>query len=157
MKKALRLLTRRDFARCATIGAAATVGTSTSGTSILRDAATVLEEPKQTPTEAAKLSPQSLTESEARYQAILQQYGERFSDAQKTDIRRLCIVAQQSLDAVRAYPIGNGEQPSLYLKPLVERDKKSSASQPAAGEASRKHNAPGASTPGKPQGVGHYD
>jgi len=127
-----RLLSRRDFTRCATIGAAVTVSLPTSRTEIFPGPAGSHEEPKQTPAEAAKLSPQSLTESEGRYQAILQQYGERFSDVQKADIRRLCMVAQQSLEAVRAYPIGNAEQPSLYLKPLVERDKKSAAPPPVA-------------------------
>lgn len=137
MKKATRLLSRRNFARCATIGAAMSVGVPGSGTEIFRVSGS-LDEPEQVPAETAKLTPQSLTEGEARYQAILQQYGGRFSDAQRADIRRLCMAAQQSLDAVRAYPIDNAEQPGLYLKPLVERDKNSSPGQPAAGRIPRK-------------------
>src|SRR5260370_9640348 len=78
--------------------------------------------PQQTP-ELAKLSPESRAEVEARIQAIFAQYGSRFSEEQKADIRRLCAVAQPSLDRLRAYALENGDGPALYLKPLVEREK----------------------------------
>ncbi len=77
---------------------------------------------QQTP-ELAKLSPESRAEVEARIQAIFAQYGSRFSEEQKADIRRLCAVAQPSLDRLRAYALENGDGPALYLKPLVEREK----------------------------------
>ena len=77
---------------------------------------------QQTP-ELAKLSPESRAEVDARVQAILTQYGSRFSEEQKADIRRLCAVAQPSLDRLRAYALENGDGPALYLKPLVEREK----------------------------------
>jgi len=80
------------------------------------------EVPQQTP-EIAKLSPESRAEVEARIQAIFAQYGNRFSEEQKADIRRLCAVAQPSLDRLRAYALENGDGPALYLKPLVEREK----------------------------------
>ena len=80
------------------------------------------EAPQQTP-ELAKLSPESRAEVEARVQAIFAQYGSRFSEEQKADIRRLCAVAQPSLDRLRAYALENGDGPALYLKPLVEREK----------------------------------
>ena len=80
------------------------------------------EAPQQTP-ELGKLSPESRAEVEARIQAIFTQYGSRFSEEQKADIRRLCAVAQPSLDRLRAYALENGDGPALYLKPLVEREK----------------------------------
>jgi hypothetical protein len=70
-----------------------------------------------------KLSPESQVEVDARIQTILSQYGSRFSDEQKADIRRLCAVAQPPLDRLRAYALENGDNPALYLKPLVEREK----------------------------------
>jgi hypothetical protein len=70
-----------------------------------------------------KLSPESRAEVEARIQTILNQYGSRFSDAQKADLRRLCNLAQPPLDRLRAYALANGDGPGLYLKPLVEREK----------------------------------
>jgi hypothetical protein len=82
------------------------------------------QNPTQNPGTAPKLSAQSQAEADARHQAILQQYGERFSDAQKTDLKRLCVAIQPSLDRIRTYTIANGDLPALFLKPLVDRDKK---------------------------------
>lgn len=70
-----------------------------------------------------KLSPESHAEAEARLQSILNQYATRFSDEQKADLRRLCVLAQPPLDRLRAYALQNGDAPALYLKPLVEREK----------------------------------
>ena len=79
-------------------------------------------EPQQ-PTSLPKLSPESQAEVDARIETIFAQYGKRFSDEHKGDIRRLCAVAQPPLDRLRAYALENGDGPALYLKPLVEREK----------------------------------
>jgi hypothetical protein len=77
----------------------------------------------QQPPDTPKLSPESHAEAEARFQTISSQYGGRFNDAQKTDIRRLCFLAQPPLDRLRAYALENGDNSALYFKPLVEREK----------------------------------
>jgi hypothetical protein len=88
----------------------------------------------QTPSNAPKLSPQSQAEADARFQSILNQYGDRFSDAQKTDLKRLCISAQPGLDRLRGYAVDNSDLPALYLKPFVDREKKPDREEkPAAG------------------------
>jgi hypothetical protein len=79
--------------------------------------------PPQQPANLPKLSPESQAEVDARIETIFAQYGKRFSDEQKTDLRRLCAVAQPPLDRLRAYALENGDAPALYLKPLVEREK----------------------------------
>src|SRR5262249_25161853 len=79
------------------------------------------------PCNAPKLSPQSQAEADARFQSILVQYPDRFSDAQKSDLKRLCFVLQPQLDQLRAGSVANSDQPALYLKPLVEREKKINA------------------------------
>jgi hypothetical protein len=79
--------------------------------------------PAQQPANLPKLSPESQAEVEARLQSILTQYGSRFSEEQKADLRRLCHLAQAPLDRLRAYTVDNGVNPALYLKPLVEREK----------------------------------
>jgi hypothetical protein len=84
---------------------------------------------------APKLSPESQAEVDSRIQAILAQYGKRLSEAQKTDIRRLATEAQPPLDRLRAFATENGDGPGLYLKPLIEREKKptpKAAPKPAA-------------------------
>jgi hypothetical protein len=80
----------------------------------------------QQPLNPANLSPESQAEVESRIQTILREYGGRFSDAQKADLRRLCKEAQPVLDRLRAYPVENGDGPALYLRPLMEREKKPS-------------------------------
>ena len=79
--------------------------------------------PAQQPANTPKLSAESQAEAEARYQSIVNQYGKRFSEEQKTDLRRLCYLGQPLLDRLRAYTLANGDAAALYLKPLVEHDK----------------------------------
>jgi hypothetical protein len=77
----------------------------------------------QQPANTPKLSAEGQAEAEARFQSIMTQYGKRFSEEQKADLRRLCYVGQPALDRLRAYALANGDAPALYLKPLVEREK----------------------------------
>jgi hypothetical protein len=125
-------LSRREFARRAALASAlATVAPAAALTAPspqpnelapvaeadrrgpLSDPSSKVAPPEQQPPEMAKLSPES----------ILTQYGTRFSEAQKSDLRRLCALAQPPLDRLRAYALDNGDAPALYLKPLVEREK----------------------------------
>src|SRR5271165_4382273 len=101
MPPADKPVSRREFARKAALGAA-------SATLLpLRDLvppafATASAHAFQAPSSDPKLSAQGQAEAESRYQAILQQYPDRFSEAQKTDILRLSLALQPSLDRVRA-------------------------------------------------------
>jgi len=113
-------ISRREFARrAAIVSAVSMVPATTLPGHSLTSALAVAQSP-----DASSLSPESQSEAEARYQAILGVYGSRFSDEKKADLRRLCFAAQPSLDRLRAYPLENGDSPALYLKPLVEREKK---------------------------------
>jgi len=118
-------ISRREFARRAAIASAA--ASIAPAAALARPAAhAVPAAPPAQPPQAAdmpKLSPEGHAEVEARVQSILSQYGSRFSDAQKTDVRRLCALAQPPLDRLRAYSLENGDGPGLYLKPLLEREK----------------------------------
>lgn len=129
-------ISRREFARRAAIVSAVSMvpaGALPAETSGLETRET------QVPGTPA-LSPESQAEAQARYQAILAVYGSRFSDAQKTDLRRLCFSAQEPLDHLRAYKIENGDGPALYFKPLMEREKKpeAAATPRAAGQSAAK-------------------
>jgi hypothetical protein len=138
MKPTDAALSRREFARRAALGTAA-VATGSAAWSTPASTLCPGGANPQTTAASAKLSAQSAAEAEARYQTILQEYGDRFSDAQKADIKHVCLGIQENLDKVRAYSLSNGDQPALYLKPLVEREKKSGAPNlkmpPAAGTA----------------------
>src|SRR5712664_4812838 len=113
-------MSRREFARRAAMVSAATLAPAN-----LLGSEVLPAMPQQQPT-SANLSPESQAEVESRIQAVLGEYGGRFSDAQKTDLRRLCKEAQPVLDRLRAYRVENGDGPALYLRPLMEREKKPS-------------------------------
>jgi hypothetical protein len=136
-------ISRREFAKRAAIASAAAsivpavAGASAATKALASGAAQAAPDPKNThatgifaaaaptqqPANTPKLSTESQAEAEARYQSILNQYGKRLSEEQKTDLRRLCYVAQPPLDRLRAYNLANGDAAALYLKPLVEREK----------------------------------
>jgi hypothetical protein len=118
-----RRLSRREFAQRAAIFSAAA---PLAGAAILPEG-TLLQTPPQQPDNLPKLSPEGQAEADARYQQILGQYGPRFNDSDKNTVRTLCIFLQPALEHVRAYPLANADAPALYLKPLVEREKKQSA------------------------------
>ncbi len=113
-------ISRREFARRAAIVSAASMVPAAA----LPIHVANPESPLERSTDTRSLSPESLAEAGARYQAILALYGSRFSEAQRADLRRLCFSAQEPLDRLRAYPLANGDSPALYLKPLVDREKK---------------------------------
>jgi hypothetical protein len=114
-------ISRREFARRAAIASAlASWAPINAANAELSVPAPQAPQPQNLP----RLTPESQAEVDARVQAILSQYGSRLSEDQKTDIRRLCTMAQPPLDRLRAYNIENAISPALYLKPLVEREKK---------------------------------
>jgi hypothetical protein len=65
---------------------------------------------------ATKLSPESQAEVEEKVQAIFREYGARFSEAQKAEIRRLVTEGQKPLDALRKFPLENSDQPANVMK-----------------------------------------
>ena len=116
-------ISRREFARrAAFVSAAATLTPS----SLLNGQSVATPLPEQQLANAPKLSPEGQAEVDSRIQSIFAQYGDRLSDAQKADIRRLATEAQPSLDRLRGFATENGDGPALYLKPLMEREKKPS-------------------------------
>lgn len=112
-------ISRREFARRAAIVSVVSIVPASAP-----PVHSAIAEPALQSSDTPSLSPESQAEAGARHQAILAVYGSRFSDTQKSELRRLCFAAQPSLDRLRAYSLENGDAPALYLKPLVEREKK---------------------------------
>jgi len=111
-------MSRREFARRAAIASAVSI---VPAGNLPLDSAVRKNLPPQSP-DAPKLSADSQAEADARYEAILSLYRSRFSDEQKADLYRLCVLAQPPIDRLRAYPLENGDSSALYLKPLLERE-----------------------------------
>ena len=116
-------MTRREFAkRAAFAGAAATL----VPTEVLPQAPA----PAPPPSSPPELPPASKSEADSRVQTILALYANRFSESQVADLRKISAFTQSSLDRLRAYKIENSNEPALYLKPLVEREKKPATTTP---------------------------
>jgi hypothetical protein len=126
-----RTLSRREFAqRAAMLSATA----SLIPAEVIRPQAPP-SAPQQTAPSQPKLTNAGQAEAESRYQQILSLYSEHLDDTQKANIKRMCEELQPSLERIRSFRLQNGDVPALYLKPLVERDKKPqppSTSQPGA-------------------------
>jgi len=101
-------LSRREFARGATVAAAAIAAIPGS---ILGAAAL----PQQPTREGLKLSPEAVAEVDAKAAEILRRYGDRLDEAQKADIRRLAGEGQEPLEALRAFPLANSDEPATIL------------------------------------------
>ncbi len=120
---------RREFARKAALLTAAVVP---AGLAFEGPAAAASNE--QLPEGAEKLSAEGRVEAEARFQQIMSLYGSRFDSEEQKRVREGCYNLQGSLEKLRAFHLENGDAPALYLKPLVEREKKPQSA-PAAGAA----------------------
>jgi hypothetical protein len=66
-----------------------------------------------TPTSAP---PPPNAEVEARINWIFTKYGSRLSEEQRADIRRIISGGQASIDAMRAYPLGNEVAPPVPFR-----------------------------------------
>ena len=117
-------LSRRAFTRAAAL-LSTSVAIPTRVSEIAIVPTTEIESQAQQP--ELKLPEASQTEAGLRYKTILGLYGTRFSEEQKIELQRISAVTQQGLDRVRAYTVANGDSPALYLKPLMERDKRFAA------------------------------
>jgi hypothetical protein len=126
-----RVLSRREFAqRVALLSASASLASAE-----VVFPSTTHEPSRQTATGGPKLSEAGQAEADSRYQQIVSLYGNRFDDTQKMELKILCAELQPSLEHIRGFALQNGDSPALYLKPIVERDKKS---QPATAPAVKK-------------------
>lgn len=134
-KKRGQLLSRREFARRAAV-LSATASLVPAGAILPATPETSLGQGAET---GPKLTVEGQAEAESRYQQILNLYGSRLDEEQKSNIKRMCAELQPTLERVRSYKLENGDAPALYLKPLVEREKKPQAAlKPQPGVGSKK-------------------
>jgi hypothetical protein len=115
-----RVLSRREFTRRAAL---------LSATAPLASAEAVFPAVEsspapQTPPSGPKLSEAGQAEADSRYRQILNLYESRFDEQQKSELKRMCAELQPSLERIRSFELQNGDAPALYLKPLVERDRR---------------------------------
>jgi len=113
--KSSTAITRRTFARSAAL-AAATVAVLPAD-AFSHAAAPAAAPPSPAPADApAKLSAAAQAEVEARVQGVMRQFGDRLSDAQKTEVRRLIAQGMPSVEKLRAFPLEISDEPATVLK-----------------------------------------
>ncbi|HYL69494.1 MAG TPA: hypothetical protein VEX69_10030 [Candidatus Limnocylindria bacterium] len=104
-------ISRRDFAWSAAMAAATAACLPAD---LLASSSLPAPAPPQQPDE--KLSPESQAEVDAKIQALFRKYGDRLSDAQKADIRRLLTEGQKPLELMRKFPLDNADQPGNVMR-----------------------------------------
>jgi hypothetical protein len=126
------LLGRRQFALGA--AAAATTALISKGNALPIDAviqapAGVDSSPESQSTDTktraamAKLSPAAQAEVEMKVASIFRKYGDRLSDEQKADIRRIMAESQEGLEKMRAFKLENGSQPADAFRAYRSEEK----------------------------------
>jgi hypothetical protein len=122
-KRSGSLLSRRQFAhRAAVVSATAALAPTEA---LLPHPPSSRAVPPQATGTSSQLSPEGQLEVDARYQQILSLYGSHLDEAQKATIKKMCADLQPTLERIRKFNLQNGNDPALYLKPLVEREGKS--------------------------------
>lgn len=114
------LMSRRRFAFGA--AAAATTALFTPAEAI-GQAASSAASPQSQPVDQqaaaamAKLTPTGRAEAEMKVAEIFRKYGERLSDEQKADIRKVMAETQthDALEKMRAFALENGDQPATIF------------------------------------------
>jgi hypothetical protein len=56
------------------------------------------------------------TSADSVYQAIIARYGQRFSDEEKVEIKRLAAQIQKTSDALNAFPLENQDEPATVFR-----------------------------------------
>ena len=114
-KESSGAITRRTFARNAALGAATVAVLPADAFSQQAKPA-----PPPPPAPAAeappKLSPAGQAEVDARVAGVMRQFGDRLSEAQKAEVRRLITLGQKSVEDLRAYPLAITDEPATVLK-----------------------------------------
>jgi len=134
------LLGRRQFALGAAATALALPGKAVLGHDLLAQAATGTDQPdsqsldKKTRAAMAKLSASAQAEVEMKVASIFRKYGDRLSDEQKADIRRIMAESQEGLEKMRAFKLDNGDQPADAFRAYRYEEKRS---QQKPGEAAK--------------------
>jgi hypothetical protein len=109
------LLGRRQFALGA--AAVATNALIPKGSALTMDVmaqATAADQSLEAKTRVAmaKLSASAQAEVEMKVASIFRKYGDRLSEEQKADIRRIMAESQEGLEKMRAFKLENGDQPA---------------------------------------------
>lgn len=113
--KDMKKLTRRAFARTAAIAAAtAAIAPGIDASARVGSRTQLVDASNRSGGDDAASARQA--EIDARVADVFRRYGDRLSAEQKTEVRRLAGELQKGFDKLRAYPLGNDDQPATVLR-----------------------------------------
>src|SRR6476646_2893362 len=137
-------LGRREFALG--MAAAATTALIPKGNAVAIDALTQTgvaggDSSVEAKTKAAmaKLSASAQAEVEMKVASIFRKYGDRLSDEQKADIRRIMAESQEGLEKMRAFKLENSDQPADAFRAYRSEANSGAATKPGQSKP-RKEN-----------------
>ena len=78
----------------------------------------------------AKLSPSAQAEVEMKVASIFRKYGDKLSDEQKADIRRIMAETQEGLEKMRTFKLVNSDQPADTFRASVAEKSHEAKSHP---------------------------
>src|SRR5580765_4032885 len=109
-----KFLGRRQFTFGAAVAAATSLVFPVDALAQTAQTAVTADESldKKTRAAMAKLSASAQAEVEMKVASIFRRYGDRLSEEQKADIRRIMAEGQEGLEKMRAYRLENGDQPA---------------------------------------------
>jgi hypothetical protein len=109
-----KFLGRRQFTFGAAVAAATSLVFPVDALAQTVQTAVTADESLDAKTRAAmaKLSASAQAEVEMKVASIFRKYGDRLSEEQKADIRRIMAEGQEGLEKMRAFHLENGDQPA---------------------------------------------
>jgi hypothetical protein len=122
MDKQVEALSRREFAKAAALTTAAVLVPSELLSQEQKPAPEAAKE--STAPAPAKLSQESQAEASLAYETLMRKYGNRFTDEQKADIKRLVNQQQGALDKLRAAKVTNSDEPATVFQIYTGEEKR---------------------------------
>src|SRR6476620_9035071 len=109
-----KFLGRRQFTFGAAVAAATSLVFPVDALAQTAQTAVTADESLDAKTRAAmaKLSASAQAEVEMKVASIFRKYGDRLSEEQKADIRRIMAEGQEGLEKMRAFKVENSDQPA---------------------------------------------
>ena len=106
--------TRREFARDAAL-LAATAAVAPRLLAQSEKTPAPVKPPQPPEKKEEELSATAKAEVENAYKMLMDRFSGRFTDAQEKDIRRLLTQQQKGIEALRAFPLDNSNEPATVL------------------------------------------
>jgi len=88
---------------------------------------------QEAPGGGPKLSAEALAEADGKAAEIVRRYGEKLTEDQKADVRRLVREAQAQIEALRAFPLENSDEPATVLHLVRVSSRSAGTARPAPG------------------------